>query len=150
MISLSTILIVLGVALIILAVVLFVVWDLFSTFLFYSVSTRRRKSKRISSVFDEARQSTTLLNGIWNAPSNTTTTTPPPPSPEVLDGVRQEHESSSDPLFEVDWSSEEEDTGNTVVLPALIGVIDEQNNPISMLEKPHIIYVSDEETNILI
>ena len=56
MISLSTILIVLGVALIILAVVLFVVWDLFSTFLFYSVSTRRRKSKRISSVFDEARQ----------------------------------------------------------------------------------------------
>jgi len=50
----------------------------------------------------------------------------------------------------VDWSSEEEDTGNTVVLPALIGVIDEQNNPISMLEKPHIIYISDEETNILI
>lgn len=148
MISLSTILIVLGVALIILAVVLFVVWDLFSTFLFYSVSTRHRKSKRISSVFDEARQSTTLLNGIWNAPSNTTTTTPPPPSPEVLGGVRQEHESSTDPLFEVDWSSEEEDTGNTVVLPALIGVIDEQNNPISMLEKAHIIYVSDEETNI--
>lgn len=148
MISLSTILIVLGVALILLAVVLFVVWDLFSTFLFYSVSTRRRKSKRISSVFDEARQSTTLLNGIWNVPSNTTTTTPPP-SPEALGGVRQEHESSSDPLFEVDWSSEEEDTGNTVVLPALIGVIDEQNNPISMLEKAHIIYVSDEDTNIL-
>ena len=99
-------------------------------------------------MFDEARQSTTLLNGIWNAPSNTTTTTPPPPSPEVLGGVRQEPESSSDSLFEVDWSSEEEDTGNTVVLPALIGVIDKQNNPVSMLEKPHIIYVSDEETNI--
>lgn len=148
MISLSTILIVLGVAFIVLAIILFVVWDLFSTFLFYSVAKRRKKSKRISSVFDEARQSTTLLNGIWNTPSSTTTT-PPPPSPEALGGVRQDYESSSDPLFEVDWSSEEEDTGNTVVLPALIGVIDEQNNPVSMLEKAHIMYISDEETNIL-